>query len=264
MHRVSCNEIRDALLNNVSELDAYSEQHLRECESCAQLAKNQHRLGFLLASMTNEQGDARSIDISEIAAAVQGDVERERTWVGRLRALKTPLRVSIVAAVALLPALVFAIKKTDWRMTSAAQALVLVGASAMLLLPLSRPRRYVLSAAVAVLSLSVPALSMWSSSIFHAADHVAGKSAAACFVVGALCSTPAFLVVQLVSRSWIRSWVEVGLLGAIAGIGASTALEPLCASQHIGHLMLGHASLGVAWAVAYALAARVRVAASEP
>jgi hypothetical protein len=45
--------------------------------------------------------------------------------------------------------------------------------------------------------------------------------------------------------------------GALAGIAANLLLHTHCPSAHLGHLLLGHASVGVAWALVLSLLSRL-------
>jgi hypothetical protein len=44
--------------------------------------------------------------------------------------------------------------------------------------------------------------------------------------------------------------------GALAGVAANLLLHAHCPSAHLGHLLLGHASIGVMWAVTLGVLSR--------
>jgi hypothetical protein len=46
--------------------------------------------------------------------------------------------------------------------------------------------------------------------------------------------------------------------GALAGVAANLLLHAHCGSAHPGHLLLGHASIGVVWALALRLVGAAR------
>jgi hypothetical protein len=74
-----------------------------------------------------------------------------------------------------------------------------------------------------------------------------------CFNYGAA------LVVPLVALAWLferRERMPLSALlaaGALAGVAANLLLNAHCASVHLGHLLLGHATIGVAWGLGLAL-----------
>ena len=46
------------------------------------------------------------------------------------------------------------------------------------------------------------------------------------------------------------------MVGALAGIASNLLLHAICPSAHPGHLLVGHASIGVAWALLLAAVAK--------
>jgi hypothetical protein len=83
-------------------------------------------------------------------------------------------------------------------------------------------------------------------------DHEA--SAAACFGAGAAYTAPLLLLALLISRTPLRSVTEVALLAGLCGISASLMLDLHCHGRQLAHLLLGHASVGLAWGLAWTLA----------
>jgi hypothetical protein len=74
-----------------------------------------------------------------------------------------------------------------------------------------------------------------------------------CFTYGAALVVPLVLLYWLFER---RETVPTGALvlaGALAGVAANLLLHAHCASTHPGHLLLGHASIGLVWALALRL-----------
>jgi len=180
--------------------------------------------------------------------ALERDLERERSWVGRLRALPTSARVAAVAGAALAPMLVLALKHPEaLDVTHAAMALLLVAATAVLLAPLSRPRTGPARLWLATLAVLGPAA--YALLCGHE-GHAASTSALRCFGFGAAWALPVAALVQVTARTPATNLTELALLSGLCGVGASVLLDVHCASEHILHLLLGHASVGMAWATA--------------
>jgi hypothetical protein len=77
-----------------------------------------------------------------------------------------------------------------------------------------------------------------------------------CFLYGSALIVPFVLLYWLFER---RDSVPVTSLvsaGALAGIAANLLLHAHCFSAHLGHLLLGHASIGAVWALGLGLLSR--------
>ena len=74
-------------------------------------------------------------------------------------------------------------------------------------------------------------------------------SPASCFSYGAGLVAPFLLLFWLFERrDYVPSSVMVSA-GGLAGLTANLLLHAHCSSAHLGHLLLGHASIGVVWAL---------------
>lgn len=186
--------------------------------------------------------------------ALERAIERDHGLLGRLRGLPTQVRTALLVSAALLPALVVATLHPEAiEAARAPLALLVVAGASALLAPLGQPRwtsRRALLGALAALGPLLGAL------LFCDHGLIAPPSAARCFLYGALWATPSVVLAQLASRTALRGTVDLALLAGVCGIGAAIMLDLHCASRHLGHLILGHASVGCAWAGLCALAAR--------
>lgn len=195
--------------------------------------------------------------------ALQRDLERERRLAGRLRALRTRTRVALVAGAAIAPAVIMGLRhRAPLELAHAAMAALVVAVSAALLASLSVPRGGWGRAALGWIAALLPLAAAWVAGEPNAAPHDHAPSAVACFGVGAAYTGPALLLVALVSRTPLRSASEVALLAGLCGVSASLMLDLHCHGRQLIHLLLGHASVGLAWACLYQAAATGRVSSS--
>jgi hypothetical protein len=77
-----------------------------------------------------------------------------------------------------------------------------------------------------------------------------------CFGYGAAVVVPFIALVWLLERRDPMPLTSLLVVGALAGIAANLLLHTHCPSVHLGHLLLGHASIGVAWALGLVLLGR--------
>jgi hypothetical protein len=188
--------------------------------------------------------------------ALQRDLEQERGVTGRLRALRTPARVSLLALGAIAPAAIMALRhRAPLQLEHAAVTALIFAVCALLLAALSEPRRGwgrpALGWLAALLPLAGALVAGDASAVVYEVGHEHEPTAAACFGLGAAYTAPAFLLAVLVSRTPLRGATEVALLAGLCGISASITLDLHCHSQQLFHLLLGHASVGLGWAAAY-------------
>ena len=192
-------------------------------------------------------------------SALEREIAADRSWLGMLRALQTPKRVALAVAAALAPFVLAAVSRPEGLRPEHTLLVGLLVASACLVLAsLGRVRSSVERAGVACLAALAPlawALVFGDSAAIDA--HAApGFHAARCFGYGALRAAPACLLAVLLSRAPLRSATELALLAGISGLTASLLLDVHCASRHLPHLLLGHASIGAACAATNSLHAR--------
>lgn len=231
--------------------------HLARCPRCHELFENDALLGRRLAEAVVPQ-----VDAANLFAMVERDVSHEVGPRARLRALPTRLRGLILSGVVLilLAAQISFRCRTDfseyepgvfWGVASLLGA-ALAGGVWQLLRGVSAPlsssanERWVTVGLLIVPVLAVLLMPLGSSTPEMAASW--GRPDL-CFTHGALLSVPFVLVYWLFER---RDRVPLSTLvgvGALAGICGNLVLHAACPSAHAGHLLVGHATIGVAWAL---------------
>jgi hypothetical protein len=190
--------------------------------------------------------------------ALEREIAADRGWLGNLRALQTPKRVALATTVALIPfALALVIRPEGLRPEHALLVGQLAVSAYLVLGSLGRARSGTQRGVVALLAALTPlawALVFGESAAIDA--HAPSFHAARCFGYGALRAAPALVLAVLLSRTPLRGATELALLAAISGLTASLLLDVHCASRHLPHLLLGHATIGAACVAAYSLHAR--------
>ena len=253
---MECAEIRDNFVAGRVPTGAAVKAHLAVCPHCPELFENDARLGRSLA-----QAVAPEATPGDLFALVERDVSREVGLRARLRALPTGLRAVTFVGVAgaLLGFRLLLHRRADFAEYSAGVFwvialaltgvlvlgawLVLRGASA----PLGASGR---ERGLAVALLLAPALAALLAQLGTSSQAaLAWDDPSGCFLYGAS------LVVPLVVLYWLferRDSVPLSALasaGALAGLAANLLLHAHCPSANWAHLLLGHASIGVVWAL---------------
>jgi anti-sigma factor RsiW len=261
---LECAEIRSEFVAGRVPANLEVEEHLKACPQCRELFAHDAALGRRLA-----QAVLPEIESGDLFALVDREVQGETGVRARLRALPTRLRAMILGGVVLLllatqigyrhrpdfleyEPLVFwgvvvllgvALGVGVWRL--------LRGAS----LPLwkSSNERWMTLGLLATPVLAILLMPLGTSSPEWLA---AFGRPELCFSHGALLSVPFVLIYWLFERRDripVSSWVMVG---ALAGISSNLLLHAICPSENLGHLLLGHATIGVAWALLLAALAK--------
>lgn len=260
---MECAEIRSGFVAGQVPAGAGVALHLKSCPHCRELFENEARLGRSLAREV-----LPVVDPGALFDQLGREVEREagpRAW---LRSLSTRTRAGALVFVGLLllasqlwlqrrgdfaeyspavfwlvvAALTGALGFGSWRLARGAHA------------PLKAAQR---EGAVTLLFLLLPGLVALLSPLGSASgpttDEAAWGSPLACFSFGAVMVTPFLLLAWLLER---RDRVPRAVLvsaGALSGLAANLLLHAHCGSAHLGHLLLGHAGVGVGWALGCAL-----------
>jgi hypothetical protein len=258
---LECAEIRSNFVSGRVPAGAAVAAHLVGCPHCRELFASDARLGRSLA-----QGSLPDLQAGELFALVERDVGREVGLRARLRALPTRARSGALlgVAVALMayelllrrrpdfaeysPAVFWGVALTLGATLAAGTLRVMRGATAALGTP-ARERGVTLALllAPALVALAAPfgagspeAVAAWGNP-------------ATCFSYGAALVLPLVLLYWLLER---RDRVPTSALlcaGGLAGLAANLLLHAHCGSANLGHLLLGHASIGVVWALALRL-----------
>jgi hypothetical protein len=251
---LECAEIRSRFVAGRVPAGPDVDAHLKGCPHCPELFANDAELGRRLA-----QAAVLEVSAGDLFALVDRDVKAEVGLRARLRALSTPARatalVGFAAALVLYQALQH--RRPEYSVAAlcgigAVFGLAIVVSSRQLLRGVNAPlaaRGRQQRAAVqwlllpALLAVLVPLGS--SSAVWLSA----WSSPSACFVYGAVLTAPILLLYWLFER---RDDVPLSVLvsaGALAGLAANLCLFVHCPSAHLGHLLAGHATIGVAWAL---------------
>jgi hypothetical protein len=128
---------------------------------------------------------------------------------------------------------------------------------------LSSARRRSLSADFALLlgALAVPfVIALWPAT--EAARSYEPAGALGCFSYGALLTLPTAALLWAFDRDDRLSLRTVCLSAAALGLSANLVLELHCPNGNAAHVLLGHASLGVAWLLAWLFTRRLTDSAS--
>jgi hypothetical protein len=261
---LDCAEIRNGFVAGRLPAGPEVDAHLRSCPTCPELFAQGAQLGRQLAGVA-----APEPALGDLFAQVHRDLERESGLRATLRALPSRVRAGALlgVALALLGYELGVNRREDFAQFSPlifwAVVALLVGAVALGSLRLMRGVNVPLGTTarergVAVALLVLPAVALLvvpvGSSVPEAAE--AYGNPMGCFLYGAALVVPFVLLYWLFER---RDSVPVTSLvsaGALAGIAANLLLHAHCQSAHLGHLLLGHASIGVMWALALGLLAR--------
>lgn len=258
---MDCAEIRNDFVAGRVPAGPEVAAHVQGCPHCRELFENDAQLGRRLA-----QAVVPEVAPGDLFALVERDVSREVGVRARLRAL--PLRVRAGALLGVGAALfcfhLLLSHRADWGQYSPAVfwtvALLLAavftlgtfgvlrGATAPLR-PLAKER-----AGAALLLLAPAMLALLAPLGAASAKAVtAWGNPSSCFTYGAALVVPLVLLYWLFERREVVPVRALVSAGALAGLAANLLLHAHCGSAHLGHLLLGHASIGVAWALALRL-----------
>jgi len=207
------------------------------------------------------------VEPGDLFAQVERDVQAEVGLRARLRALSTPVRTLVLLGVASTPVLVqlALLRRPDfgeyspsvfWSVALLFSVGLVLGVRSLL-----RGARTPLGAvwrerALALLLLIVPGLLALLAPL--GADSPEAVAAlgnpSSCFTYGAALVVPVVFVYWLFERREAVPLRALFSAGALAGLAANLLLHAHCASSSPLHLLLGHASIGLVWALALRLA----------
>jgi hypothetical protein len=265
---VDCAEIRSGFVSGRVPAGPAVDEHLERCPHCHDLFERQAQLGRRLALAvlpTLEPGD--------LFAQLDQQLAREVGLRARLRALPTHTRATLLGGVITLTFLGLQLsmnRRADFGQYSPALfwsvAALLVGALCFGVLRLVRgvsaPLRVAeRDGAFTISLLALPALLAFIAPLGAAHGDLedasqAWASSGSCFAFGAVAVVPFLVLAWLFERRDRVPFVALAWAGAVSGIGANLLLHVHCGSEHLGHLLLGHASIGLAWALALGLFGR--------
>ena len=258
---MDCATIRDAFVKGITLPPDAVQEHLKVCPHCRELFEHDAELGRSLAS----QASLALPFPDEFFEQLEARVAREtgpRAW---LRSRPTSLRGMFVVLSVLLVILFGGIAKqrpdfVDY--PTLRVALVLGSYFVVIVLAASKeltlaPRRggFAEHPALVFGGLALPFLIAFMPAT-EASRHAGPEGALGCFGYGALLTLPVALLLWAFDRDDRPSLRTVGLSAVALGLSANLALELHCPSGNALHLLLGHASIGVAWLGAWYMARR--------
>jgi hypothetical protein len=265
---VDCAEIRSGFVAGRVPDGPGVDEHLERCPHCHELFEGGAQLGRRLALSV-----LPTVEAGDLFARLDQQLAREVGLRARLRALRTRTRAALLAGVigvTFLGPQLFMSRRADFGEYSPAVfwlvAALLVGVLCFGVLRLVRGASAPLrdaerDGAFAISLLTLPALLALIAPLGAAQAGLedaalAWASSGHCFALGAAAVTPFLLLAWLFERRDRVPFAALASAGAVAGVGANLLLHIHCGSEHLGHLLLGHASIGLAWALALGLFGR--------
>jgi hypothetical protein len=267
---LDCAEIRSGFVRGRVPEGPAVDEHLRGCPHCPELFAKDAQLGQRLARAV-----LPAVEPGDLFARVSQDVSHDAGVRARLRALPTRVRAGALAAVGLLLLVsqLLMQRRTDfeeyspvvfWSVVAVLGGALGIGSLRLVRGPSAPLRSAHRDRSFTVLLLVLPALlallaplgSPVSTSASAGNWETSWGSPGACFGYGAALVAPFLLLAWLFERRDQVPYVVSVTAGALAGVAANLLLHAHCASAHLGHLLLGHASIGLAWGLGLALLSR--------
>jgi hypothetical protein len=260
---LDCAEIRVGFTGGGVPAGPDVDAHLQLCAPCRELFANGAQLGRRLALAV-----LPTAETSRLFGLIERDLNAEVGARATLRAWSTSRRIALLTGVGLLPLVWHVLMDPRVDLGGEYSPFLLWGLLAVMIAAFLLGAHWLLRGAsaagsvgrerwIALALLLLPALAMLVAPLGATAEALeAWGSPGICFAYGSALALPMVLVYVLLER---RDHVPLPALvaaGALAGIAANAQLHAHCPSAHWGHLLLGHASIGVAWAAVVALVAR--------
>jgi len=256
---MDCAEIREAFVRGEMPSGAEAQAHLAACPHCRELLAENAELGRSLAAEA-----ALPLPFPEdLFAGVEAQVAREtglRAW---LRSRPSQLRFAL-AAVSVLVVVVLGgvhLHRPDMTEYPSPRLFGLLGAYTLgialafgkELFESVRRSSFADYGWLLVAALGVPFLVAFAPPT-EASRAFGPEGALGCFSFGVLLTLPTAVLLWALDRDDRVSLRTVCLSAAALGLAASTILELHCPSGNFAHVLLGHASIGFAWLLAWAVA----------
>ena len=249
---MDCSRIRDAFVDGEPLPKSDVQAHLDECSQCAALYAADAEVGRALADVSAPAAPFPEELFGKLELSLGREVGA-RAW---LRSRPSALRflliaLSVVLVVAAAGGLMHRRDLADYPL---ARMVIVLGAYFIaVLLAVAKEltlavRRGSLADYVGLASfaLALPFLAAFVPAT-EASRHSGPEGALGCFVYGALCTLPVGILLWSFDRDDRPTLCTVCLSAAALGLSANLLLELHCPSGNPWHLLLGHASLGLAW-----------------
>jgi hypothetical protein len=264
---MDCAEIRDSFLRGEVPSNAALQAHLAVCPQCRELFEHDAELARSLAHEAALPLPFPDEFFNQIQARVAHETGL-RAW---LRSRPSKLRF-LVAVLSVLLAITVggALKpRPDFAAYPNLRLLVLLGIYCLgIFVALGKElflsaRRGSLADHFALLvgALALPFLIAFAPAT-EASRAFGPEGALGCFSYGALLTLPTAALLWAFDRDDRLSLRTVCLSAVALGLSANLVLELHCPSGNLQHVLLGHASLGLAWLLAWALTRRFSRAAN--
>jgi len=261
---MDCSEIRDQFVRGELPLEEQVKEHLAGCPQCRALFERDAQLGRSLAAQASETLPFSEDIFGQLAQTLEQETG-PRAW---LRSRPSRLRFMLVLLPLLLLLIVGGVlrQRADFQQYPLLRMLLLLCAYGLaIVLAFSKelsesPRRDALRDYVGLLAfaLFVPALAAFAPATEASLHTHSGgmPGALGCFAYGALFTLPIAALLWAFDRNERPSLRSACLSAAALGLSANLLLELHCGKGGAEHVLLGHASLGVAWLVAWLVTSR--------
>jgi hypothetical protein len=259
---MDCSQVRDAFMSGKVLPKSEVQAHVDVCPQCAALFEHDAELGRSLAA----QATSAAPFPEELFGAIEASVGREtgpRAW---LRSRPSQLRFQLIALCVVVVIIVGGgtRHRADFAAYPVERMVILLGSYFIaVLLAVGKElslavRRGKLAdyAALALFGLGLPFLAAFVPAT-EASRQAGPEGALGCFLYGALFTLPIGILLWAFDRDDRPTLRTVCLSAAALGLSANLLLELHCPSGHPLHLLLGHASLGLAWLASWLVTRRL-------
>jgi hypothetical protein len=259
---MDCAEIRDAFTRGEVLSNALVQAHLAVCPHCRELFESDAELGRSLASEAVLPMPFPEELFNQLETRVAGETGL-RAW---LRSRPTSQRFLVVALSVLVVVGVGGVvnRRPDFAGYPSARLTLLLGIYLLGILVAFGKELFLYvrrSALGDYFGLVVAALALPFVIAFAPATDASlafgPDGALGCFSYGALLTLPTAALLWAFDRDDRLSTRTVCLSAAALGLSANLILELHCPNGNLRHVLLGHASLGVAWLAAWLLTRRL-------
>ena len=259
---MDCAQIRDSFVRGALPPHAEVQAHLDTCPHCRELFERDAELGHALASAA-----AGAVPFpEELFGQLEASVAREtglRAWL-RSRPSRVRFAVALISVLLASGASAALARRPDFGDYSDLRLVLLLGSYlAGIVVAFSKelffsarrasPADY---SGLLLAALALPFLVAFAPAT-EASRAFGPEGALGCFGYGALLTLPTAALLWAFDRDDRLSARTVCLSAAALGLSANLALELHCPSGNAVHLVLGHASVGVAWLVVWAFTRRL-------